>query len=145
MNLYTTLLTKDFTKNLPTKNQAEYVDNLVKLATSESKFTSISIELLDLLAQETNVTTAQILGRSRLRPICDARHIIAGLLRESGRYSSTFIGKSLGRNHATILHSVKRCNNLVEVDKAFRTKYNRCKARLISKGFLEPTLSKLEY
>ncbi len=137
MNLYTSLITKEFTKDLPTKADREHIDNLVKLATRQSNFTTISVELLELVAKETGVTYAQILGKRRLRPVCDARHVISGLLYESGRYGYTFIGRALNRDHATIINSVRRCKNLIEVDKVFRAKFIRCKSRLIATGFLE--------
>ena len=54
-------------------------------------------------------------GRSRERDIPTARHICAALLYKDGYGSTEHIGILMGgRNHATILHSIKFVQNIID-------------------------------
>lgn len=60
------------------------------------------------------VKEADVLGRSRQAGIDIARHVYFWLMYQSG-YSYSKIGRLNGRNHATIMNSVKVVNNAIEV------------------------------
>lgn len=59
-------------------------------------------------------------GRSRLQAVVDLRHCVALWLYRSGM-NYTQVGNILHRDHATIIHAVKKCNNLLQHDVQFRT------------------------
>ncbi len=67
--------------------------------------------------------------KTRHRKVTDARHCVCLLLRtytdlsykEIGEYLSTYA------DHTTVISSVKKCKNLLEVDEIFASKYNQCK------------------
>lgn len=61
--------------------------------------------------------------KSRRRYIVDARKIYFGLCREFTKYSLATLGQSMDRDHATALHNIRSCMNLIETDKDFRDKY----------------------
>jgi len=66
------------------------------------------------------VSFAQVQSKDRKRRIAEARHTIAALLR--GRYGMTYqeIGEQLGgRDHTTILHSVNKFHDFMEIGERF--------------------------
>lgn len=62
------------------------------------------------------VTKKNITGRCRLEAYVRPRHFMAKLLYDSG-YSSTEVGKLMGRDHGNVLNSVKRANDMIETDR----------------------------
>lgn len=59
--------------------------------------------------------------KKRDREIVKVRQISHFLAREYTPYSTSDIGKKIGKkNHATVLHSVKTVNNLIETDPKYR-------------------------
>lgn len=64
-------------------------------------------EILRAVATESDVSVADIIGRSRDAKVVDARHIAAWLLCEQGM-SLPAVGRTLHRDHTTVLHSRRR-------------------------------------
>ena len=56
----------------------------------------------------TEMTPADILGRSRSRRVAKARSIIVWLLRDHFDFTFLAIARALGRDHSTVIHSYKR-------------------------------------
>ena len=69
--------------------------------------------------------------RTRKRQIVDARRAYSKILRDSG-FSYEFIGKSINKDHATIIHYVKSVDSLLKYDAIFEKKFI-----LAKKNFLE--------
>lgn len=69
--------------------------------------------------------------RTRKRQIVDARKAYSKILRDSG-FSYEFIGKSINKDHATIIHYVKSVDSLLKYDAIFEKKFI-----LAKKNFLE--------
>jgi chromosomal replication initiation ATPase DnaA len=66
-----------------------------------------------------------VIIKGRRGEICDARHICSKYLRDCG-FGYKAISKILGRgDHSTSVYSVRRGNELYEVDRKFRYKYHR--------------------
>lgn len=66
-----------------------------------------------------------VIIKGRRGEICDARHICSKYLRDCG-FGYKAISKVLGRgDHSTSVYSVRRGNELYEVDRNFRHKYHR--------------------
>lgn len=63
---------------------------------------------------------------SRKRDVVDARKVYSKILRDSG-YSYESIGKTINKNHATIMHYVKTIEHLMSYDQILRNKYIACK------------------
>jgi len=62
--------------------------------------------------------------RTRKREYVEGRIIYYDLCRNYLSMSLESIGNTLNYNHATVLHSLKQCKNLREVDIAFKVKYD---------------------
>jgi len=63
---------------------------------------------------------------SRKRDVVDARKVYSKILRDSG-YSYELIGKTINKNHATIMHYVKNIEHLISYDQILKNKYVDCK------------------
>lgn len=74
--------------------------------------------LAEIVAQDCNVTVEDILSDTRRKPVAEARHILAYLGDQMFGLGSAEIGRQIGRDHATILHSfeyVLKRNNDTEL------------------------------
>ena len=69
---------------------------------------------------------------NRKRDVVDARKVYSKILRDSG-YSYESIGKTINKNHATIMHYVKNIEHLMSYDQILRNKYVACKDVFIEK------------
>jgi hypothetical protein len=49
------------------------------------------------------------------------------LAKKRTKYTLEQIGSAINKDHATVLHSVRTCNNLIETNINFKNKYNDCK------------------
>lgn len=70
--------------------------------------------ILSAVVKVTGFTFAQLLGKSRYRPLSEARQLTMKLLRTKGKLTYTEIGSYLGgRHHATALHGCDLIENLL--------------------------------
>jgi len=63
---------------------------------------------------------------NRKRDVVDARKVYSKILRDNG-YSYDLIGKTLGKDHATIIHYIKNIEYILSYDKIIIDKYVACK------------------
>ena len=63
---------------------------------------------------------------NRKRETVDARKVYSKILRDS-EYSYEFIGKTINKDHATIIHYIKNIDHLLSYDQALIDKYIVCK------------------
>ena len=63
---------------------------------------------------------------NRKRETVDARKVYSKILRDS-EYSYEFIGKTINKDHATIIHYIKNIDHLLSYDQALKDKYIVCK------------------
>lgn len=64
--------------------------------------------ILDLAAAETYVPVDDILSERRGKQIVKVRQLVMWLAQQATPYSSGAIGRLMRRDHATVLHAVKR-------------------------------------
>ncbi len=72
------------------------------------------------------VTSCDVVLRTRQVEYVQARMIFYKLSRDN-KQTLQAIGRFLNRNHATVMHSLKKFEQDVQYDSAFRTKYNAVK------------------
>ena len=90
----------------------------------------IGQEELKRIVNDTFLVDIEI--ESRKRDVVDARKVYSKILRDSG-YSYESIGKTINKNHATIMHYVKNIEHLMSYDQILRNKYVACKNVFIKK------------
>lgn len=68
-------------------------------------------------------TGVDIKDQSRKRGIVDVKRIFSTMARRKAKHTLEEIGDYLGRDHATIIHHIKTCDDLKQTDKEFNQKY----------------------
>ena len=105
----------------------------MNLLTTElrQKFISQSNQMEELKTIVNNVFSTDLDSESRQREIIDARKVYSKILRDIG-YTYQYIGDSIKKDHATIIHYNKNIDYLLVYDKDFREKYKACKDAFLS-------------
>ena len=83
--------------------------------------------ILSNVSQCCMVTLEQLRSKTRKREIVEARQIYCKLAKKRTKYTLEQIGSAINKDHATVLHSVRTCNNLIETNINFKNKFNDCK------------------
>lgn len=81
--------------------------------------------VIDGIARYVKVSEEDLKSRCRRREYCDARHMYCNILRTKLNYSLINIGRSIGRDHTTVINSVKNHNSLYKSDQKYKALYDR--------------------
>jgi len=100
----------------PTKREREVVDRAVAAA-----------------AFETGIQPCQIVGRTRVESVAQARFIVYDICFKTNVFSQSQLGRCFGRDHGTIYHGVRvvkqRLDEKENAFKKFRELYARIKRK----------------
>jgi len=83
-----------------------------------------------------------IKSKTRRREFVEARNIYFKLLRDNTLMTTAAIGKTMKKDHTTVLHSCKRMNEWLCYDKKIQNDYNILNKRLKKAIALNPDLFK---
>ena len=85
--------------------------------------------IINAVCKYFNITKDQLTQKTRKREIVEARQVACVLIRKNfPRLSYEKIGNMLGGlNHATMIHAIKKVDNMLATDKAFIQTFNRIK------------------
>ena len=72
-----------------------------------------------------NVTLDELMSKSRLRKIADARNTLFYIFHKCYKMTSTEVGKIFNKNHATILSGANKIDGFMRFDKVFRNQINQ--------------------
>ena len=99
---------------------------------NESKtYKTAVLDALDKAVQEVFGNNLEyFFSSSHKREICDVRMMTLKIFRDETNYPYQEIGRTFGKHHATIIHSIKWANNYIGTDKKFAHDYE-----LLSKTF----------
>lgn len=87
----------------------------------------IRAEIMRVVCEVFGVTPEQVKSRTRLKQITYARHAYCHLASSVDPMSTLqSIGKTIGRDHSTVINSINKCNNLRETDIAYAGMFQRC-------------------
>lgn len=91
-----------------------------KLKLSPAKSKEVD-HIIDVVEKHTGISRKDILGRNRMEPIVDARHIVWYLCAEHLGIHLAMLGRHFDCHHAAIIHSLKRvaCRIVVHRDRYF--------------------------
>lgn len=81
--------------------------------------------VLQGIERYTSISDEQLSSRCRKGPLCDARHMYCNILRQKMDYSLIDIGRSIKRDHTTVMNSIKKHNGLYDTDQKYRAIYDR--------------------
>lgn len=118
-----TLLGRPATISLAKEILSAYVSFTVK----EVNYTQIE----EVVCSHFNISSADIKGKKRTREVVQARQIAMYLCKLHTSMPLKTIGEIMGgKNHATVLHSVKTVNALLETDKTFKANLDQIDKKL---------------
>tara|TARA_R100001163_G_C4951956_1_gene119351 strand:+ start:223 stop:663 length:441 start_codon:yes stop_codon:yes gene_type:complete len=80
-------------------------------------------EIKTAICDSLHLSETQFMSSSRKREYVDAKTMYCKIASELTSESSTFIGKSINRDHATVLHHRKKHETLYTYDRDYRHKY----------------------
>jgi len=75
---------------------------------------------------ESTYNKINLSDKTRERRFCDARQIYSYISRKCTPHSFAVIGSYIKRDHATIVYSIKRCEDYMLTDKNFRDRVRHC-------------------
>ena len=82
--------------------------------------------ILSMVCRVSGVSKGEILSESRKREVVEARQIYCYYARKKTEHSSAKIGNLIGQDHATVLHSIKKVNNMLCInDVAIKSLVNK--------------------
>ena len=82
-------------------------------------------EIYESIYEVTGVNKTDLISKNRHRNIADTRKILIQMIRDKYNYTLSTIGKLINRDHATVIHSLKASEWLLEHDKLFRSRYDK--------------------
>ena len=82
--------------------------------------------------------TLKIDSKTRKREYIEARAIYYKLLRDNSRMSLSAIGKTMNKDHATVLYTINKIDDWVQYDKQLRQDYETLTSRLKHAMMLNP-------
>lgn len=87
----------------------------------KSKMVITEEQIFDIVGRDYGLTKEQIISRSRKRDCVESRHLIAYIIKRKTRFSLAKIGEMVGgKDHTTIIHSIRTFEDLFGTDSVFR-------------------------
>jgi chromosomal replication initiator protein len=88
-------------------------------------------EIVQAVCEYYGVSVQQITGKSRAKPIAEARHIAMYILREDGELALKQIGLQLGhRDHSTVIHGIQKVTRLLATDQKLAAQIAEIRAQI---------------
>jgi len=95
-----------------------------KVATMNADQTGLmERHIMGAVSDVLGVSESEIRGKRRYRVFVDARHIYCAIMRRVSLLSYNDIARTLNRNHATIIHSIREHYIKLESDPAYAGAY----------------------
>jgi chromosomal replication initiator protein len=86
--------------------------------------------IIDATAGEFGIPAAQLTSQTRRKNVAEPRHAAMLLARQLTDNSLHTIGLSFGRDYSTVIHSIKRAEQMLEADAAFRSHIDHLRQKL---------------
>jgi hypothetical protein len=86
--------------------------------------------IVGVVAAEFDIAPYDIIGPFQHRDICAARHAYFLIARTEGGMNVMDIGRSVRRDHTTVIYGTRRAEHFIATDPEFANKINRIRARL---------------
>lgn len=77
-------------------------------------------EILEIISRNCNVTIEDIMSKTRVREIAEARQLFCYVIREKFGYPLSKVGRLVNRDHATAIHSIKAHKDRYDVLRDYR-------------------------
>ncbi|OGJ85682.1 MAG: hypothetical protein A2268_16915 [Candidatus Raymondbacteria bacterium RifOxyA12_full_50_37] len=90
-------------------------------------------DILTTVALEFGISRNKLCALSRAREVAIPRHVCMYFCKKFTNGSLATIGVTFNRNHATVLHAIRKCNELLASDALFKEKVERIEKMLASR------------
>lgn len=81
------------------------------------------IEILKIISRNYKTTVEDIISKSRKGPLVEARHLYCAIMKHEFGYTLKEIGEiNNGRDHTTIIHSLKTHKNRLETEEDYKSR-----------------------
>jgi len=98
-------------------------DGLMK---NPNRYNLTKDEILEIISEVCNVTSVDIIDKSRTKEFVDARHIFCHIMRKYYNYTLNNIGKIISeRDHTTVRHALIKFKERYEFEESYREKVFR--------------------
>lgn len=81
--------------------------------------------VFDAVQQISGFSMTDLFGPCRMRALCDARHMCAHFLVKRSGMSLAEVGRTLNRDHTTIINSIRVHERLMTSDRRYRQTYQQ--------------------
>lgn len=81
-------------------------------------------EIMEIVCSTLEIDIQDFKSKSRKSNIVDGRRMYSYLSKKLTNNSLKSLGEAINRNHSSIIHLVKTCENYMETDKVFQDKLN---------------------
>ena len=81
--------------------------------------------VLNDVAHAFNVTKKEMTSKSRKKEFVEARHVAMYLIHKKLNRTQEATGEIFDRDHSTVVHALKKVNNIMETEKDFRRTVNK--------------------
>jgi chromosomal replication initiator protein len=99
----------------------EFLDSRKHPYLKKSKMVITEEQIFEIVGRDYGLTKEQIISRSRKRECVESRHLIAYIIKRKTRFSLSKIGEMVGgKDHTTIIHSIRTFEDLFGTDSVFR-------------------------
>ena len=103
----------------------EQVQDIIKDITNENEPVSVTIDkIIDSVSNAFGVTSSDIRSDKRQAEITQARQAAMYIIKEITDLTLKDIGGYFGKNHATVVHSVKQCREKMEENASYKSTVN---------------------
>jgi len=82
-------------------------------------------QILDCVAENFELDIQKILGPSQKREICEARFFFCLISRNLTARTLESIGNHINRDHCTVLHGIRKANDLIDIYPEMKSLYNK--------------------
>ncbi len=104
---------------------AEQVQEIIKDITNENEPVSVTVEkIVDAVSNTFGVTSSDIRSDKRQAEITQARQAAMYVIKEITDLTLKDIGGFFGKNHATVVHSVRQCREKMDESDSYRSTVN---------------------
>jgi len=96
------------------KSERSFIDGYVRFR-----------KVVEAVSNVTGIKEDDILGRRRMRPIVDARHMAIRLLRIKSSLTLANIGGLFDRDHTSVIHALSSSQDMMDIDLYYRKEFEQ--------------------
>jgi chromosomal replication initiator protein len=114
-------------------NLALAMEALTDGAGSQRRQVTSAADVVEAVCQHFGVSEKDLRGRARTRDIAHPRQVAMHLLREETEISLEEIGRTLGRDHTTVMHGIRKIEKQLEDDVQLRAAIMAIREELLTR------------